>query len=536
MTVDPLLGRVASLLGDATTVSVVVPEPAPDLTPLAASGRVLRVHREGRQLELHDAMAAQGHAEVVVDLVRGPGAAMRLPMLLGHVRCGGTLVVALPRRPRARNPLLALLDDVRRLREGDLDPPARRRDLRPYPVRDRHALAAAIDHVEVDDDLLVLRTGIETWSVVPEARTDALLAAAPGLGSVVHRREAECRTTTAPFRSSWADETPVRTHDSPRLSLRSFHDVVVTPRMIVHTRDLVLPQAFRNTEHRRPHTPALTDWSKWSVRVPAELGAESPSPVHLPGTWFHADNLMRGHFGHAITEQVSQLWAWPEVMARHPDAGVLVTDAAKPVSTWELDLLQAAGVPRERVRAVSGPVRVDQLLAATPGYVILRHIHPSMREVYAATGEALEARSGLETTPRRIFVTRGGGKRRCHEATEIETLFAQHGFTVISPEEHPLPDQAAMARNAEAVAGYGGSGMFHLLLGGPPRPVVVISHTGYHVWNEKAIASLWDHPLTVVRGTPDHTTEHFTEKAMHSDYHLDMDAEGQLLRQALAEL
>ncbi|MCW2817157.1 MAG: hypothetical protein JWN84_4612 [Nocardioides sp.] len=532
-----LLSRVASLLGDAPSVTVVVPDDR-DLSALEAPGRHLWAQRpRGRAVALHDDLTGLGHADAVVDLARGPGAVERLGVLAAHVRRGGLLVVAVPGRPDARDPLLELVAELQALRAGDLEPPSRRRDPRPYPLRDLHALAATLEVLELDDVLLVARVAVETWSVLPEARADDVLAATPGLGHVVTSRPAERRTTSARMRSSWAEEAPLPAHDAPHLSLRSYDDVVVTPRMIAHARDVVLPQAFRNTEHKRPRTPPLTDWTRWSVRVPHELGVGGPPPTRLPGTWFHADNLMRGHFGHAITEQVSQLWAWPEVLARHPDAGVLVAAATKPVATWELDLLEAAGVPRERVHAAPGPVRVDRLLAATPGYVILRHVHPSLRELYAATGEALEQRSGLESTPRRIFVTRPGDKRRCHEAADVEALFEAHGFTVVAPEAHPLPDQAAMARNAEAVAGYGGSGMFHLLLGGTPRPVVVVSHTGYHVWNEKAIAALWDDPITVVRGVPDLVTEGFSERAMHSDYHLDLDGPaGRLLREALAEL
>lgn len=540
---SPSPEQVSRALGDARTVTVVT---AQDIDAPVLPGRQVRVQEHpGDLVGLHDALSAHGHADAVLDLVRGRAAATRLPVLLAHVRRGGTVVVALPHRPEARRPLLDLLDGVRRLRAGALDPPSRRVDPRPAEERDAHALAAACESVEVGDDLVVVRCGVPTWSVVPEPRVDDLLAAAPGLGEVVGRLPAASRAATAPFRWSRPDgvaEESVTGHDAPALTLRSWTDVVVGPRMVATTRDLVLPQAFRNTVRRRPRTPALADWSRWSVRVPAELDPDGPGggppPEHLPGTWFHADNVLRGHFGHALTEQLSQLWAWPEVLARHPDAGLLVSTAERPLGAWELELLEAAGVPRDRVHGAPGPVRVDRLLAATPGYVIPRHVHPGLRATYAAVGAALEARSGLDTTPRRVFVTRPGSKRHCHEAAAVEELFAAHGFTVVAPEEHPLADQVAMVRRAEAVAGWAGSGMFHLLLGGAPRPVLVVSHTGYHAWNEKAIAALWDHPLTVVRGTPDVVpgAEGSPRDAMHADFHLDLDREGRLLAEALAGL
>ena len=321
---------------------------------------------------------------------------------------------------------------------------------------------------------------------------------------------------------------------APPLSLREYDDVVVAPRLVAHKGGVVLPQAFRNTARIRPRTPVLTDWSRWSVRVPDEL-ADSRTDA-LPGTWFHADNILRGHFGHALTEQISQLWAWPAVLERHPDAGVLVTATAEPLAAWELMLLEAAGVAPERVHAATGPVRVERLLAATPAYVVCRHLHPVLLELQRGVGDSLEAQSRIAPASERLFLTRRGSKRACRNAGEVEALFARHGFRVVVPEEHPLPDQVAMVRAAAAVAGFAGSGLFHLALGGAPRPLIAVSSTGYHVWNEKAIAAFRDHPLTVVRGTPDVTSGRFTVEAFHSTYVVDMDREGLVLERALDEL
>ena len=153
-------------------------------------------------------------------------------------------------RPAAR-----LLDDVRRLRRATTS--TRRRGAatrRPTAERDRHALAAAVERASRSTTTcVVVRTEVETWSVVPEARFDDLLAAAPALGRVVAQpRGRAAHDDRGALRSSWADETPVQAHDAPALSLRAYDDVVVTPRMIAHTHDLVLPQAFRNPMRPAP--------------------------------------------------------------------------------------------------------------------------------------------------------------------------------------------------------------------------------------------------------------------------------------------
>ena len=529
----------ARLVPAAASRVAVVAGPDVDLAAYDAPGRVVHRHRPDDDLDvLHDALVGHGHLDAVVDLGRGPGATDRLPMLLMHLRHGGLLVVALPHREQPRARLLGLLDDVQRLRDGGaLDAPARRRDSRRATVRDRHALAASVAEVVVHDDAVAVTMAVDTWLVVPEVRLDAVLAAAPGLGRVVAHEPAATWTATASFVSSDPDEVPFDVVEAPALSLREHHDAVVAPRSVAHVGGVVLPQAFRDTVRRRPRTPTLTDWSPWAVRVPADLDATSSAPEPLPGTWFHGDNILRGHFGHALTEQLSLLWAWPAALARHPDLGLLVTAPDEQVAGWELELLEAAGVPRERVRVVRGPVRVERLLAATPAYVIGEHLHPVLHDLHRRAGDRLAARSTITGAPARLFVTRRGDKRACHERREVEALVEAHGFTVVAPEEHPLPDQVAMVRAADVVAGFGGSGLFHLALTDHPTRVLVVSSTTYHVWNERAMAAFGGHPLTVVRGTPDATPRRagFDVEAFHSDYTVDCGADGPLAR-ALAAL
>lgn len=527
------LDRVAARLGPGTVVVLAAPDA--DLSALEAPGRVVRrlAPVPGRD-RLHDALVGLGHADALVDLARGP-VAHRLPVLLQHVRPGGRVLLALPHRRDLRAAVLDVVERWRELRgSGRMDPPARRTDPRPAVERDEHALAASVaDATSVDDLLVVTRSDVATWSVVPERRFDALLSERPHLGAVLATRPAATWEPSAPVRSSDPTEVGLGAVEAPGLSLREHHDVVVMSQSVARVGDLVLPSAYRDTTRSRPRTPPLTDWSPWSVRVPDDLDT---APTDLPGTWFHLDNVLRGHFGHALTEQLSLLWAWPEVLARHPDAGVLVTSARRPLAGWELELLDAAGVPRERVHAAPEPVRVERLLTATPAYVILRHAHPVVRDLHGAVGDALLRRSGLTGTPRRVFVTRSGDKRHCHQAAEVEALFVRHGFTLVAPEEHPLPDQVAIVRGAEVVAGWGGSGMFHLLLGGAPRPMIAISHTDYHLWNEQMIAALRSHPLTLVRGTPDPPSGPVPVAPMHADFTLDPGREGRLLADALAAL
>ena len=66
----------------------------------------------------------------------------------------------------------------------------------------------------------------------------------------------------------------------------------------------------------------------------------------------------------------------------------------------------------------------------------------------------------------RLFVSRrrhGDLNRLCRDADQVESVFADHGFDIVYPEDYSLPDQAALFRTARVVAGFGGSGMFNLM-------------------------------------------------------------------------
>lgn len=63
-------------------------------------------------------------------------------------------------------------------------------------------------------------------------------------------------------------------------------------------------------------------------------------------------------------------------------------------------------------------------------------------------------RTGHET-PAKLFVSRKRthAKRSCRNADEVEAIATCLGFTVVYPEDHPLPEQVQMLRQADVVAG-----------------------------------------------------------------------------------
>ena len=104
---------------------------------------------------------------------------------------------------------------------------------------------------------------------------------------------------------------------------------------------------------------------------------------HLDGAYFLLDSYVRGHFGHALTDQLGHVWGWSMARARHPEVrALLFAEPGGSLAEWELTLLEASGVPRDRVVIAHRPTRVDTLLCTSPMFGMPEYVHPSIATTY----------------------------------------------------------------------------------------------------------------------------------------------------------
>ena len=76
----------------------------------------------------------------------------------------------------------------------------------------------------------------------------------------------------------------------------------------------------------------LASFDPRHARTPAPLRARRE---HLPGAWFYLDDEARGHDGHAMTEQLSRLWAWREAKAAEPGLKALMLRGRRDFHPYE---------------------------------------------------------------------------------------------------------------------------------------------------------------------------------------------------------
>jgi capsular polysaccharide biosynthesis protein len=478
---------------------------------------------------LHLALAAGRPWDLVLDVAAGRVAG-RWPVLLHHVRHGGSVAVRLHGRARA---VRQGVDAVLTARAEGVPPPTPGRDPRGNAERDLAALAASTADLRIEDGWLRATHDVATLAKVPELEADAYLAARPGAGRVLATLPGVRFASRAVVRSSAPVGLPDEI-DAPPVSMREYADVTCLGRQAAYGDGFVLPESYRHPFKRRLRNVAFAEWAPRFVREP------EPAEDRLEGAYFQLDSYVRGHFGHALTDQLGHLWGWPSALGRHPDLRALVfAKEGERLAEWELALLEAGGVPRDRVVVVHRPTRVETLVSTSPMFGMPAYVHPSIVTTYAAVGTALADAAGPGPVgPLRLFCTRRPGKRSCHNAAEVETLFAGHGFTVVHPEDHPLAEQVRMVREAEVVAGFAGSGMFQIALAGGPKHVVLVGSESYTASNEYLISSVVGHRLDLVLCRPDvpKRGRAFDNASYQSDFTYDDAREGAFLREVLADL
>ena len=496
--------------------------------------------------ELHLRLAASAPYDVLVDTETGQHESVRAgraKLVLMHLRSGGVLLVAEARRrdgaavpdapgkPRGPQTFAELFHDAFRVS-------LTAKELRPGMAPDHaRGWGRAVGAVAVTEGgHLAVTNALPARAKIREREIGRLLELRADLGRVVLERPGSVVVNPQPIRQSPTDhpwELQTR-FEAPPLQLREYSAVVCSPGQVVTRDNLLLPETYRHLARPQLRSKFVEDVSPRFGRV-----RDKGTPTELAGTYFHLDSEFRGHFGHAMTEQLSRLWAWAEVKKHAPAArALLLTNRQrKDVADWEYRLYEAAGVAREDIVLVDGPARVERLLAATPMFSQPQFVHERIVDVYRTVGDDLAAEAPDRTYPERIFCSRKLSKRACTNTPEVEDFFADLGFTVVYPEEYSLGEQVKMFRAAQDLAGFGGSAMFTMAFTPDPKRVFLVSSENYWAQNETVIAAVQGHQANVAWCRPEKTREAGFKgrELLQSPFTFDVEREGRFLRAAFHE-
>jgi hypothetical protein len=469
--------------------------PDADLTVLSK----VRARPEGRPFGLVQfssdqavvrALAALPPPDLVVDLRSGRPDDVRATFRRAFLALadGGRYITRQePRTPADRGDLV---DDVRDLvaRKG-------------IPTPQRRSLSTALDlglvqalaGVAIEDGFLVLRKSGEHVMKLGADETRTALAARGVEQRVIARVPAERRTSASSVWSSdpvLAAERLSPTIDVGELVCTVYEDVLCAPRQVAVVERLLLPTSYFLPGRASRRTRGMSYFgSDYSALPPSDA-----EPEPLPGTYYHLDNQIAGHYGHVITHDLSKLWAWDAARAAYPDVKVLISPGVETgeVPRYTYELLEAFGIGRERVHVITGPVRAERLITATQAFQQPKFLSPVARDVWARVSEGLLPRAGRGTLPERVFVARRAGSRRqCLNSDEVERRFRRAGFVTVYPEDLSLPDQVRLFSSVPVVAGYAGSGLINTVFSSGPATRIVLASKSYWATNEYHIAAVY---------------------------------------------
>jgi len=401
--------------------------------------------------------------------------------------------------------------------------------------------AAAIGDVwESNGALAVARKG-HSLAMMREREMTEALRVNPTRGRTLTELPAvefasRCEVTRSPYYQGGFEVSDSFT--VPALYLREYHELVCAPRGLVVQDNLLTPDTFRHHLDRGLKHRRLLPVGRGFATPDADL--RTPTKP-LEGTYFHLDNEHQGHFGHALTEQVSRLWALDEAKRRYPDLKVLIGTKKvrnRSLPGWQSTLLASAGIQPDDVALIGGPRRVERLVAATPMFSMPAYAHPSLSQIWDEVGARLRELAPVRNYPRRCFVTRAHEKRSCRNRLEVEELFASHGFEIVHPERHSLPEQVAMFDHAEVIGGFSGSGLFNAIFARSPKHLVIVGPTSYRSSNEYLISSVRGHriSLALCRSEIDQPPTGASGDAFNSSFTCDMMREGRWLTNVLEAL
>ncbi|MBW8750262.1 MAG: glycosyltransferase family 61 protein, partial [Propionibacteriales bacterium] len=356
-------------------------------------------------------------------------------------------------------------------------------------------LARHLGDVQAHGISLRITNSRATHAKLRESEADEVLAARPDLGREV--------ASLPPTRIHAAGGyTHNLTHDPyvvpemsvPKLTLRAYDDPVLSRGQVVTSDRFVWPDTYRH--HLAPHLHSR--FVEESGPRFGHLRRDSSQAEQLPGRWFNLDSEWPGHYGHLLTEVLGKMWAWDRVRELAPDVKCLLTvqpdRQPQELVPFELDILAAFGISVDDVQVFDRPVRPQALYSATSMFSLPDYVHPDMAGVWDRVGDHLAAEAPTSGGPRRIFCTRPADhKRSCTNAADVEALFGRHGFEVVRPELLPLPEQVALFRGADVIAGFGGSAVFTSALCTTPKTVVTVAPTTYTARNEHLIAAVRGH-------------------------------------------
>lgn len=168
-------------------------------------------------------------------------------------------------------------------------------------------------------------------------------------------------------------------------------------------------------------------------------------------------------YWHWLFDSVSRL----SLMDRFPADTKVITPPLTPWMRWFLERL---GLGNRIIETEATALRVEHFYFSSPSSMTgcwnpyaVDFLHRSFLPCGSPPSDSL---------PKRFYIIREGYTRGISNELEVRDYFKSEGWALIAPEKLSIPDQIALFRDAEAVAGLHGSALTNLVWCSPGTTVI----------------------------------------------------------------
>ncbi len=208
--------------------------------------------------------------------------------------------------------------------------------------------------------------------------------------------------------------------------------------------------------------PMLVD-GKWDRSTGQKLkqhnlirpGTINGKAKRLSGTYIFAGYLFP-HFGHFLLESLTNLWFFKQ----HPETpiiwlGVHNQPDLDPIAKQFIELYSI----ENPVHILTDETVVERLVVPTPGYIIHTRYTKEQQKALQMV-EAPDPKPG-----KKVWLSRSKLKEgTISNEVLLEKVLDKEGWIIFHPQDHPIPAQLDMLKDAEVVSGIEGSAFHSLML------------------------------------------------------------------------
>lgn len=200
-------------------------------------------------------------------------------------------------------------------------------------------------------------------------------------------------------------------------------------------------------------------------------------PKHIDEDVVYMGRFWR-HWGHFIMDLVSRLW----YVQQADDSVKIIYDGTEDMSGVYLEFMRLAGIDESRLIRVDAPTEFSSVIVPECSYKPGISCNIRYKRIFDMVAEnALrESDIGDIYKGKRIYFTRRGLNLRIPlEAGEkdIEGLFRDNNYLIISPEKHTLVEQIVMLRQAGEIACVSGTLPHNMMFAGDGAHLTIIRKT-----------------------------------------------------------